>query len=185
MLAIFTIIINFALFLVFFRFLIQLAQIDHFNPVVVSLNKATMVIDLLSKAIPTVAQGRVNLACLVVLVILYLIKMVGISHLSPNPIYSAEHLMILTFVTMVQNLITFCRYLIFASIIVSWVMMLSESRSPFIDVIQDLAEPLIAPFRKISPDLGMIDLSPMLAIFALLIAETMMEAFAQLLLQGF
>lgn len=185
MLLLFTTIINFALMLIFVRFLIQLSDIDRFNPVVMACKKATLFIEPLSKAIPTVGNGRVNLACLVVLVILYLIKMVGVSHLSPNPIYSAEHLIILTFVTMVQNLITFCRYLIFASIIMSWVMMLSESRSPFIDVIQDLAEPLIAPFRKISPDLGMIDLSPMIAIFALLIAETMMEAFAQLLLQGF
>lgn len=185
MLLLFTTIINFALMLIFVRFLIQLSDIDRFNPVVMACKKATVFVDLLSKAIPTVGKGRVNLACLVVLVILYLLKMLGVSHLSGDGIYSSEHLLILTFVTMVQNLITFCRYLIFASIIMSWVMMLSENRSPFIDVIQDLAEPLIAPFRKITPDLGMIDLSPMIAILALLLADIIMEAFAKILLMGF
>lgn len=185
MLILFVMTINFALILVFVRFLIQLSDIDRFNPVVVASKKATMFIDMLSKAIPDVANGRVNLACLVVLVLLYLIKMVGISHLSDAGIYSAEHLILVTLVTMVQNLITFCRYLIFASIIMSWVMMLSESRSPFIDVIQYLAEPLIAPFRKIMPDLGMIDLSPMGAILALILAEIVMEYIAKALLSGF
>ncbi len=181
----FSMIVDFAILLVFLRFLMQLASIDRFNPVVIATTKATLVIDLLSKTIPTVSKGRVNLAALVVIVVLYLMKIAGVAHLTGEGIYSPVHLLLLTFVSMIQSLITFCRYLIFASIILSWVVMLSQSRSPYIDVIQDLAEPLLAPFRKILPDTGMIDLSPIVAIFALLMADMIMADIAKLLLMGY
>jgi YggT family protein len=85
---------------------------------------------------------------------------------------------------MIQDLIRFCRYLIFATIILSWVVMFTQSRSPYIEVIQELAEPLLAPFRRIMPNMGMIDLSPILAILALIIAEKVMDYAAIALLTG-
>jgi YggT family protein len=95
------------------------------------------------------------------------------------------HLLILTFVTMIQDLLRFCRYLIFATIILSWVVMFTQSRGPYIEVIQELAEPLLAPFRRIMPNMGMIDLSPILAFLALYIAEILMNQVAIVLLTGF
>jgi YggT family protein len=97
---------------------------------------------------------------------------------------SPIHLVILTFVTMVQDLIRFCRYLIFAAILLSWVVMFTQSRSPYIEVIQELAEPLFAPFRRLLPNMGMIDLSPIAAFFAFLIAERIMNEVAIVMLTG-
>ena len=97
---------------------------------------------------------------------------------------SPVHLIILTFVTMIQDLIRFCRYLIFATIILSWVVMFTQSRSPYIEVVQELAEPLLAPIRRIMPNMGMIDLSPILAFLALYIAEILMNEVAKVLLTG-
>lgn len=185
MLSIFTIVINFALILVFLRFLTQLAEINRFNPVIMALNKSTLVIDLLGKSIPSVAKGRVNLACLVVLVILYLVKIAGIAELQGEPIHNPIHLAVLSFVTMIQNLITFCRYLIFGSIFGSLIMTLMQSSSPFLEVLQELAEPILAPCRKILPNMGMFDLSPLIAILALLLAEDIMQVVARVLLAGF
>jgi len=42
----------------------------------------------------------------------------------------------------------------------------------------------LAPFRRILPNMGMIDLSPILAFLALLIAEKVMEYVAIALLTG-
>ena len=78
----------------------------------------------------------------------------------------------------------FCRYLIFATIILSWVVMFTQSRSPYIEVVQELAEPLLAPFRRLLPNMGMIDLSPILAFLALYIIEIMMDEAAKVLLTG-
>src|SRR3990167_8797940 len=146
---IFGIIINVAILLVFFRFLMQLAAVNFYNPVVMSTVKATKVVDMFGRIFPNVAKGRVNLAALVLLVLLYLLKIFGVMYLSGAMPNSPVHLVILTFVTMIQDLIRFCRYLIFATIILSWVVMFTQSRSPYIEVIQELAEPLLAPFRRL------------------------------------
>lgn len=181
---IFGIIINVAILLVFFRFLMQLAAVSPYNPVVLSTAKATKIVDVFSRIFPTVGKGRVNTAALVLLIILYILKMFGLMHLSGASLSSPVHLLIITFVTMIQDLIRFCRYLIFATIILSWVVMFTQSRSPYIEVVQELAEPLLAPFRRILPNMGMIDLSPIIAILALLMIEMIMKEVAIVLLTG-
>ncbi len=180
---IFGVLINVAILLIFFRFLMQLAAVSPYNPVVLSTVKATKIVDVFSRIFPTLGKGRVNLAAVALLVVLYLLKIFGLMYLSGQMPHSAVYLVITTFVTMIQDLIRFCRYLIFATIIVSWVVMFTQSRSPYIEVIQ-LAEPLLAPFRRLLPNMGMIDLSPILAFLALYIAEILMNEAAKVLLTG-
>jgi len=124
------------------------------------------------------------LAALILLIVLYLLKIFGGMYLSGFMPNSPIHLVILTFVTMIQDLLRFCRYLIFATIILSWVVMFTQSRSPYIEVIQELAEPLLAPIRRVMPNLGMIDLSPIIAILALYVIEIIMNEVARVLLIG-
>ena len=62
---IFGIIINVAILLVFFRFLMQLAMVSPYNPVVLSTTKATKIVDVFSRILPTLGKGRVNTAALV------------------------------------------------------------------------------------------------------------------------
>jgi len=162
----------------------QLAAVSPYNPVVLSTVKRTKIVDIFSRIFRTVAKGRFNLTAFVYLIILYLLKLFGVMYLSGSMPNSAAHLVIQTFVTMIQDLIRFCRYLIFATIILSWVVMFTQSRSPYIEVIQDLAEPLLAPFRRLLPNMGMIDLSPILAFLALYIAEILMNEVAKVLLTG-
>ena len=181
---IFGIIINVSILLVFFRFLMQLAAVSPYNPVVLSTVKATKIVDVFGRIFPTAGKGRVNTAALALLVVLYLLKIFGIMYLSGGMPNRPIHLLILTFVTMMQDLIRFCRYLIFATIILSWVVMFTQSRSPYIEVVQELAEPLLAPFRRIMPNMGMIDLSPILAILALIVIEMIMNQVAIVLLTG-
>ncbi|BFM34644.1 MULTISPECIES: YggT family protein [Acinetobacter] len=181
---IFGIIINVAILLVFFRFLMQLAAVSPYNPVVLSTIKATKIVDVFGRIFPTVGKGRVNSAALALLVVLYLLKIFGVMYLNGAMPNSPIHLLILTFVTMIQDLIRFCRYLIFATIILSWVVMFTQSRGPYIEVIQELAEPLLAPFRRLLPNMGMIDLSPIIAFLALYIAEIIMNQVAIVLLTG-
>ena len=181
---IFGIIINVAILLVFFRFLMQLAAVSPYNPVVLSTIKATKIVDVFGRIFPTVGKGRVYSAALALLVVLYLLKIFGVMYLNGAMPNSPIHLLILTFVTMIQDLIRFCRYLIFATIILSWVVMFTQSRGPYIEVIQELAEPLLAPFRRLLPNMGMIDLSPIIAFLALYIAEIIMNQVAIVLLTG-
>ena len=68
----FGILMNVAILLVFLRFLMQLAMVTPYNPVVLSTFKATKAVDIFSRIFPNLAKGRVNSAALVLLVILYL-----------------------------------------------------------------------------------------------------------------
>lgn len=182
---IFAIIMNVAILLVFFRFLMQLAVVNPYNPVVISTIKATRVVDIFSRIFPTIAKGRVNIAALALLFLLCLLKKFGVMHLNGIPLYNGTFLLLSTFVESIQALIRILRYLIFATIILSWVVMFTQSRSPYIEVVQELTEPLLAPFRRLLPNMGMIDLSPILAFLALFIAEKLMNAVAVNLLSGF
>lgn len=55
-------------------------------------------------------------------------------------------------------------YVIFAYIIMSWI---GGRDSAIGQVIGRIVEPYLSPFRKIIPPLGMIDFSPIVALFAL------------------
>ena len=180
----FGIIINVAILLVFFRFLMQLAAVNMYNPVVVSTFKATKLVDVFGRILPTVAKGRVSLSAIVLLVVLYLLKNFGVLYLSGGMPNGPIHLIILTFVSMISDLVRFCKYLIFASIIMSWVVMFTQSRGPYVEVIQELAEPILAPFRRLLPNMGMIDLSPILAFMSLYIIEILMSEVGKMLLAG-
>lgn len=173
---IFDIIINVAILLVFFRFLMQLAAVSPYNPVVLSTVKATKVVDIFGRILPTVGNGRVNIAALVLVILMYFLKMFGMKHLNMQPTGDVIYFVVSSLLSMLQALISILKYLLFAYIICSWIVMFSQSRSPYIEVIQELAEPMLAPFRKIMPNMGMIDLSPILAFFTLYIAEMMLRA---------
>jgi YggT family protein len=54
---------------------------------------------------------------------------------------------------------------IFARAILSWFNL--DPRSPLIQALASLTDPIIEPIRRIMPRLGMIDLSPLVAIILL------------------
>jgi len=56
---------------------------------------------------------------------------------------------------------------IFIRIILSWVGM--DPRNPVVIFLHDITEPILAPIRQFMPRLGMLDFSPMVAIFLLLL----------------
>jgi len=56
-------------------------------------------------------------------------------------------------------------YMIFAYILMSWIPQMAQS--PIGAFIARLVEPYLQPFRRIIPPIGMIDISPIVAFFAL------------------
>jgi YggT family protein len=54
---------------------------------------------------------------------------------------------------------------IFIRVIVSWIGL--EPGNPVVIFIHDITEPILAPIRQFMPRMGMLDLSPMIAIIVL------------------
>jgi YggT family protein len=179
---IFNIVINVATLLIFLRFIMQLAAVDYYNPVVMSTVQATKVVDIFGRILPTVANGRLNLAALILIILLRLIDVMGNYYLMKLPTPLPLPLLLETSLGLVGDFLRFCRYMIFGSIILSWVTAFTQARSPFIDVVYQLAEPLLAPFRKILPNTGPLDLSPIVALLSIYICEQLLASAAMALL---
>lgn len=189
------VLLNVVILLVFLRFLMQLAGINFFNPVVQSTVKATQFVDVLNRSLPQPAKGRINLAAIILLILLYLVKVSVLSNMAggitifdahyKNLATGADSLLLGTLMAVTDGVLTFCRYLIFAAIIMSWVTLFTQKSGPFTEAIQELAEPLFAPFRKIMPNMGMIDLSPLLAILALIILGVVMTSVSLAVIGGY
>jgi YggT family protein len=60
---------------------------------------------------------------------------------------------------------TFLSLAIFVRAILSWFNL--DPRSPLVQVLDAITEPIIAPIRNVMPRLGMIDFSPLVAILLL------------------
>ena len=54
---------------------------------------------------------------------------------------------------------------IFIRIILSWVGM--DPQNPVVVFLHEITEPILAPIRRFMPRMGMLDLTPMVAIFLL------------------
>ena len=69
--------------------------------------------------------------------------------------------------TLVDILFTLYIFVIFARVILSWVRI--DPYHPVAQGIFRLTEPLLAPIRNLMPQTGMVDWSPMIAMFVLII----------------
>lgn len=67
------------------------------------------------------------------------------------------------------------KYIVIASVVCSWIIVLANKMHPVMDLIMQMAEPIIAPFRRITPNLGMLDFSTLVAIMALALIELFIE----------
>jgi YggT family protein len=70
---------------------------------------------------------------------------------------------------LVQLLFDLYIIVLLARVLLSWVQL--DPRNLLVNVINQLTEPLLAPIRRLLPQTGTIDFSPMVAFVAVLIAE--------------
>lgn len=181
LLQIFDLVTTFAMLLVFIRFMLQFAGMDARDPMIAPAYKATHIVDVFGRIFPTVAQGRISIAAIVLMFLIRLIDISGKAALTqqgiaPIPLFFQGSL------SLILDFLRMCRYLIIGSIIVSWIVVFTQSSHPIIGIIMNLAEPILAPFRRITPNLGMLDLSPIVAFFAFYLIEIMVGAIASSLM---
>lgn len=171
-------VVNFALLLIYLRFMVQLAEIERGHPYVKALYRLTAVVDVFARIFPPVAKGRVSSSALFLLLLLWFIGIAGRASVTGQTLTPLE-LFFSGSVTALISFFTALRWTIIASILMSFVVLFSQKMHPIIDIVMQLSEPIIAPFRKISPNLGMIDLSPLLAILTLGLLGSVVGVFAQ------
>jgi YggT family protein len=167
------------LLVVVLRFLLQLSRADFYNPISQGISKATNPLLLpLRRVIP--GLFGIDLACLVLAllvqwVVLQLMLLVaGYGFVNPLMLLAWSVVGLLAMLTSIYF------WGMIGYIIASWVAPFSHN--PALLLLRQLIEPVMAPFRKIIPPLGPIDISPIFLMLALnLINQFVIPAVAQLL----
>ena len=146
------------------RLLLQLVQADFFNPISQTIFKVTApVVETLHKIFPTF--GRFNTAALISAILVkwsFFIIMIGFEKVLVEqlPAY-----LFVAALSLLASLIQIYFYGILILAISSWV---GTTNHPTVRVISQIIDPYMKPFRKVIPPIGMIDISPMVAIFTLM-----------------
>lgn len=157
------------LLVVLLRFLLQVARADFYNPVSQAIVKLTNPLLIpLRKVIPGI--GGIDLASLVLalvieVIVLEIVFLLAGSIIPPIPVITWA---LLAVVNLVLNIFFFG---LIISIIFSWVA--PHSRHPMLLLLQQLMEPALAPFRRIIPPMGGLDITP---IFAFLVIRVLQIA---------
>jgi len=73
-------------------------------------------------------------------------------------------------VNFISILVTILQIAIIGRSLLSWFPI--SPTSPIISILNEITEPILAPLRRIVPKIGMIDITPMVAIFVLYIIQS-------------
>lgn len=153
------------LLIVLLRFILQLVRADFYNPLSQFTVKATQpLLKPLRRFIPSIAG--LDTASLVLAVLVQLLLMVvTLSLMGFNPISVIPQLLVWSLIGVTSLFFKVFFFALIVSVILSWVA--PGSHNPGAQLVNQLCEPLLAPFRKLLPNLGGLDISPIFAFIAL------------------
>ena len=154
---------------VMLRFLLQWIRADFYNPVSQFLVKITHPpLRVLRRFIPSV--GKMDSSSLVLALLLQMTANFAILAVKGLSI-SIVALVLLSFTHLLKLLLDIYVYAIFASALLSWFA--AGNYSAVSSILYSLTEPILNVCRKILPDFGGIDLSPLVALVLLQLAKMM------------
>ncbi|MDR6233738.1 YggT family protein [Pseudomonas oryzihabitans] len=149
------------LLIILLRFILQLVRADFYNPLSQFTVRATQpLLKPVRRIIP--GFGGVDLAALVLAVLVQLALMMIVVVLLGASIAGLFPALLIWALLGVASL--FLKVFFFAliiSVILSWVA--PQTHNPAAELVNQICEPLLAPFRRLLPSLGGLDLSPIFA----------------------
>ena len=161
---------------VLLRFLLQVVKADFYNPVSLFVVRVTNpALKPLRRVIP--GFGGFDLAALTLAVLLQIaaivIQLLLLGYSPGNPLM----LIAWGLVGVLALLVKFYFFAILAMIIASWLA--PGSYHPALLLLHQLVEPVMAPFRRILPPLGGLDLSPILVFVLINVVQILISSLAR------
>ncbi|HGM5554315.1 MULTISPECIES: YggT family protein [Pseudomonas] len=177
------------LLIVLLRFVLQLVRANFYNPLCQFVVKATQpLLKPLRRIIPSVFG--LDMSSLVLAILVQLALMALTLLLTYGTTGNPLQLFIWSIIGVTALFLKIFFFALIISVILSWVA--PGSHNPGAELVNQICEPALAPFRKILPNLGGLDLSPIFAFLALklidmlvinnLAAMTMMPEILRLLM---
>ena len=155
--------------LIVLRVLLQWVRANFYNPICQFLYKATNpVLMPLRKIIP--AWRNLDIAGIVLAWLATALKLV-LLYATLGQSLGLGGLAVLAFADLVDFLLLLNIVLILARVVISFVG--ADSYHPIVPLVIQVTEPVMKPFRRLLPDIGGIDFSPMLVLLALTLARVL------------
>ena len=149
------------LLIVLLRFILQLVRADFYNPLSQFIVKATQpLLTPLRRIIPGFAG--LDLASLILAILVQLLLMiVTLTLMGINVGGVIPQLLVWSVIGVTSLFLKVFFFALIISVILSWVA--PGSYNPGAQLVNQICEPLLAPFRKLLPNLGGLDISPIFA----------------------
>ncbi|GAA0288994.1 MULTISPECIES: YggT family protein [Pseudomonas] len=156
------------LLIVLMRFILQLVRANFYNPLCQFVVKATQpLLKPLRRVIPSLFG--LDMSSLVLALLLQILLFVVVLTLNG---YQAFTVLLLPW-ALIGIFSLFLKILFWSmiiSVILSWVA--PGSRSPGAELVYQITEPVLAPFRRLIPNLGGLDISPIFAFIAIQLIQS-------------
>ena len=150
------------------RFLLQLAQANFYNPISQGVNRFTAPLTAVFRGLPTI--GSFNVGILVAAIVIQAIG-AGLCLILLGGMPGIAQLVVWSILSVFGVMIDLVFYALLGMIILSWLA--PGASHPGAELLYQLSEPFLAPFRKIIPNLGGLDLSPILLFVVINLLEAM------------
>ena len=156
--------------LVLLRLLLQMVRADFYNPLSQFIVKATSpALNPLRRVIPGLAGiDTASLVLAWIVISLEQLAILSITGFGFQPVAA----MLLAIPEMISLTINIFLFAILIGVIISWIN--PGSYNPAISLIHSLTEPLLAPVRRRMPQMGGLDLSPMVVMVGLVVLEMLL-----------
>ena len=152
------------LLIVLLRFVLQLMRADFYNPLCQFAVRATQpLLRPLRKIIPSI--GSLDTSSLVLAILVQMIIMALTLLLAYGTTGNPLQLLIWSVIGVTALFLKIFFFAMIISVILSWVA--PHSHNPGAELVNQICEPALAPFRRILPNLGGLDISPILAFLVL------------------
>ena len=158
------------LLMIVLRGVLHLSRVNFYNPLSQLVVRLTNpMLSLLRPVLP--ARGRIDWAAVILAIGIQTLILVAIAWVAgdrwalPDPIT----LLIWGLIGVLGLLINLYFFTLIAMIVVSWIA--PGSRHPAIELIWQVSEPVMAPFRALLPNMGGIDFSPILVFISINVVQ--------------
>lgn len=152
------------LLIVLLRFVLQLVRANFYNPLCQFIVRATQpLLKPLRRIIPSLFG--LDMSSLVLAIIVQMILMALTLLLLFGTTGDPLHLLLWSIISVTALFLKIFFFALIISVILSWVA--PGSHNPGAELVNQICEPALAPFRKIVPNLGGLDISPILAFLVL------------------
>jgi YggT family protein len=171
--------VGLVIFVLMLRFLMRATRTDWRNPIVHFVAKVTNPLCApANKVIPV--KGRWDWAAIVTALVIQAIFVWVIGWLTGRD-FGAVAIALASLTEILNQLLDMMFWLIIIQVILSWV---SPGYNPNTEIFQQLTRPILAPFQRLIPPMGGMDLSPIVAILAIKLFQIVVIGSIAQLAQG-